>query len=152
MFWYRFLFVSFVNTPNVITYEAVAKTKNINWIVSFTKCLCWEWWWTLTTHMFRTKIKMESRGYRFCSTNKPQPCLDPPKSERRDGEKQINELYYGVPWRSCSGVPRGRVNSIRRWPLRRDDDSGVLIGAGGTQRSDWPARVLANDVLTRIDR
>ncbi len=29
---------------------------------------------------------------------------------------------------------------------------GVLIGAGGTRRSDWPARVLANDESTRIDR
>ncbi len=37
------------------------------------------------------------------------------------------------------------VNRIRLWPLRRDDHSGVLIGAGGTQRSDWPARVLPNE-------
>ncbi len=55
-------------------------------------------------------------------------------------------------WRSCSGVPRGRVNRIGLWPLRRDDHSGVLIGAGGTWRSDWPARVLATDVSARIDR
>ncbi len=34
-----------------------------------------------------------------------------------------------------------RVNRIRLWPLRRDDHSGVLIGAGGPRRSDWPARV-----------
>ncbi len=46
----------------------------------------------------------------------------------------------------------GRVNRIRLWPVRRDDHSGVLIGAGGTRRSDWQARVLANDVSTRIDR
>ncbi len=25
--------------------------------------------------------------------------------------------------------------------LRRDDHTGVLIGAGGTRRSDWSARV-----------
>ncbi len=37
------------------------------------------------------------------------------------------------------------------WPLRRDYRSGVLIGTGGERRSDWPARVLANDVSTRID-
>ncbi len=55
-------------------------------------------------------------------------------------------------WRSCSVVPRGCVNGIHLWLLRRDDHSGVLIGAGGTQRSDWPARVLANDVSTRTDR
>ncbi len=39
-------------------------------------------------------------------------------------------------WRSCSGVPCGCVNRIRLWPLRRDDHSGALIGAGGTWRSD----------------
>ncbi len=44
------------------------------------------------------------------------------------------------------------MNRIRRWPLRRDYHSGVLIGAGGGRRSDWPARVLVNDVSTRIDR
>ncbi len=43
------------------------------------------------------------------------------------------------------------MNRIRLWPLRRDDYSGVLIGAGGTRRSDWPARVLANDVSKKID-
>ncbi len=31
-------------------------------------------------------------------------------------------------WRSFSGVPRGCVNRIDLWPLRRDDHSGVLIG------------------------
>ncbi len=46
----------------------------------------------------------------------------------------------------------GYVNSIRLWSLRRDDHSGVLIGAGGARRADWPARVLANDVSTRIDQ
>ncbi len=45
-----------------------------------------------------------------------------------------------------------RVNRIRLWALRRDDHSGVLIGAGGERRSDWLAHVLANDVSTRIDR
>ncbi len=55
-------------------------------------------------------------------------------------------------WRSCSVVPRGCVNRIRIWPFRRDDHSGVLIGAGGRQCSDWPARMLANDVSTGIDR
>ncbi len=44
------------------------------------------------------------------------------------------------------------MNRIRLWPLRRDYHSGVLIGAGGRRRSDWSARVLANDVSTRIDR
>ncbi len=51
---------------------------------------------------------------------------------------------------SC--VVHGCANRIRLWPLRRDDHSGILIGAGGTRRSDWPVRVLANDVSTRIDR
>ncbi len=39
----------------------------------------------------------------------------------------------------------GCVNRIRFWPPMRDDHSGVLIGAGGTRRSDWPARMSAND-------
>ncbi len=30
---------------------------------------------------------------------------------------------------------------IRLWPLRRDDSSRVLIGAGVMWRSDWPERV-----------
>ncbi len=55
-------------------------------------------------------------------------------------------------WRSCSGVTHGCVNRTLLWLLRRDDHSGVLIGTGGTRRPDWPVRVLANDVSTRIDR
>ncbi len=39
-------------------------------------------------------------------------------------------------WRSCSGMSRGYVNKIRLKPLRRDDHSGFLIGAGGTKRCD----------------
>ncbi len=49
-------------------------------------------------------------------------------------------------------MPCGCVNRIRFWPLRRDDHSGVLIGASGERRSDWPAHVLANDVSTGSDR
>ncbi len=49
-------------------------------------------------------------------------------------------------------MPRGCVIRIRLWPLRRDDQSGALIGSGGTRRFDWPARVLANDVSTGMDR
>ncbi len=45
-----------------------------------------------------------------------------------------------------------RVNRIRLLPLKRDDHPDVLIGAGGTRRSDWPARVWVNDVSTRIHR
>ncbi len=52
----------------------------------------------------------------------------------------------------CLVVPRDSVNKIRIWPLKRDDHSGILIGVGGTWRSDWPACVFANDVSTRIDR
>ncbi len=67
-------------------------------------------------------------------------------------ERKYSLLYYITMWRTCSGVPRGCVIIIRLWPLSRDDHSGVLIGALGTRRTDWPARVLANDVSTRIDR
>ncbi len=45
-------------------------------------------------------------------------------------------------------MPRGCVYKIRLWPLMRDDHSGVLIGAGGERRSDWPSHVLANDMAT----
>ncbi len=37
----------------------------------------------------------------------------------------------------CSGVTRSGVPKIHLWPLRRDDLSGVLIGADGTRRFDW---------------
>ncbi len=61
----------------------------------------------------------------------------------------LNEIQR---WRPSSGAPRGCVKRIRIWPLGRDDHSGVLIGACGERRFDWPACVLANDVSTRIDR
>ncbi len=62
-------------------------------------------------------------------------------------------LLNGIKGRlSCSLVPPGCVNKIRLLPLRRDAHSGVLIGAGGTRRSDWPERVLAINVSARIDR
>ncbi len=35
-------------------------------------------------------------------------------------------------WCSCSDVPRGCVNRILLWPLRRDAHSDVLISAGGS--------------------
>ncbi len=65
---------------------------------------------------------------------------------------KFNLMNYITGWRSCTGVPRGCVYRIRLWPLWPDDHSGVLIVAGGTRRSDWPARVLANNVSKRIDR
>ncbi len=50
----------------------------------------------------------------------------------------------------------GKIQASERYSevvlLRHDDHSGVLIGAVGERRPDWPARVLANDVSTRIDR
>ncbi len=61
-------------------------------------------------------------------------------------------LNYIKKWRSCSGVPRSCVNRIRIWPLRHDDHSAILIGAGGRRRFDWPARMLANDVSRGIDQ
>ncbi len=39
------------------------------------------------------------------------------------------------------GVARGYVKRIRIWPPTRNEHSGVLIGASGTRRSDWPERV-----------
>ncbi len=63
----------------------------------------------------------------------------------RDDQARINEM-------GIFNVTHDRVPRIRLWPLWCDGRSGVLIGAGGTRRSDWPARVLANDVSARIDR
>ncbi len=53
---------------------------------------------------------------------------------------------------SIALLASGYVNRIRRWPFRRDDHTGVVIGAGGERRSYWPAHALANDVSTRINR
>ncbi len=50
----------------------------------------------------------------------------------------LNDITKKCSW---SGVPHDSFPRIRLWPLRRDDRSGVLIGAGGTRRSDWPVRV-----------
>ncbi len=50
-------------------------------------------------------------------------------------------LYDVARWRSCSVVAHGCVNRIRLWLVRRDDRSGVLIGADGTRRFNWPERV-----------
>ncbi len=72
----------------------------------------------------------------------PQPCLDPPNKNGKMAKARLlrwENVLLG--WRLCSGVTRGCVYRIRLWPLRRDDYSGVLIGAGGRRRSDWPARV-----------
>ncbi len=37
-------------------------------------------------------------------------------------------------------MTRGCVKIIRIWPPRRDEFLSVLIGAGGTWRSDWLSR------------
>ncbi len=66
--------------------------------------------------------------------------------------RRENVLGRIQPYERNYEVARGCVNRIHLWPLRRDDHSGVLIGAGGTRRSDWPARVLTNDISTRIDQ
>ncbi len=61
-------------------------------------------------------------------------------------------LNGAMSWRLCSGVTRGCVPSIRLGPPRRDDRAGVLIGADGMRRSDWPKRLKACEVSARIDR
>ncbi len=99
-----------------------------------------------------------------CSRNGPQPCLDPPpQSEWHDGQRQMNEAGKCIRENTALRTKfRGGVRvqachaavwiEFAFWPLRRDYHFGVLIGAGGRRRSDWPARVLANGVSTRIDR
>ncbi len=44
------------------------------------------------------------------------------------------------------------VHSIRLWPLRRDDSSRILIGTGGTSRSNWAERASVFGVRARSDR
>ncbi len=39
---------------------------------------------------------------------------------------------------------------MRLWPLRRDERSGVLIGAGGMRRSDWPELMSENRSIKRV--
>ncbi len=56
----------------------------------------------------------------------------------------MRRVYYSV--------TRRRVIRIRFWPPRRGERSGVLIGAGGIRRSDWPERVLAVGVNAKSDR
>ncbi len=85
-----------------------------------------------------------------------------PKSKCHDDQRRINEAgnvlgkmqpskrHYELAF-VFSCATRLCVR-IRLWPLRRDDHSGVLISAGGMRCSDWPARVLANVVSTRLDR
>ncbi len=70
-----------------------------------------------------------------------------PKSKWRDDP--LNAVTSGL---SCSVVSRGCVNRIRLRLPGHDDHSGFVIGAGGTRRSDWSARVLTNGVNTRFDR
>ncbi len=50
-----------------------------------------------------------------------------------DGQAGINEM-------GLLNVARDRVPRIRLRLLWCDGHSGVLIGSGGTRRSDWPAR------------
>ncbi len=47
---------------------------------------------------------------------------------------------------SCVSSVFSGMSRIRLWPPRYDDRSGILIGAGGTRRSDWPVSVYAISV------
>ncbi len=62
------------------------------------------------------------------------------ESKRHDGQRWINEagdvLGKIQPSERCYEL--AFVFRIPPWPLRRDDHSGVLIGAGGTRCSYWP--------------
>ncbi len=67
---------------------------------------------------------------------------------RRENTALRTKFRGGVRVQECHAA----VSRIGLWSLKRDDHSVVLIGAGGVRRSDWPTRVLANVVSTRIDR
>ncbi len=82
-----------------------------------------------------------------------------PKSKWHDGQRDEKKVlrkmqtskrcYELAPVfrRDARLVPR-----IQLWPVRLDDRSGVLIGADGTWRSDWPARESIDSLRARSDR
>ncbi len=84
-----------------------------------------------------------------CSAKTPHPCLDPPKSKVPDEQRQINEAGKKL---LGNDIYSERYFEVAFKFRRVTCHSGVLIGAGGTRCSDWPARVLAYDVSTRINR
>ncbi len=57
-----------------------------------------------------------------------------PKSKWYDGQRRLNETGKCI---------RENTAFCLRTP-KRDDHSGVLIGAGGTCRSDWSVHVLVD--------
>ncbi len=50
---------------------------------------------------------------------------------------------------NCVSSVFSGLSRIRLWPPRHDDRSGVLIGVGGTRRSDWPESAFAINVRAR---
>ncbi len=96
-------------------------------------------------------------GIRFVLRTTSSHVSIPPNQNVTYGQKRINEagrcIRENTAFRTVlrSGV-RVQLNRIRLWPPERDKRSRVLIGVGGTRRSDWSADVLANDASTRIDR
>ncbi len=55
-------------------------------------------------------------------------------------------------WPTILVSPRCCVKRIRLWTPKLEESSSVLIGAGGTWRSDWPDRAWAVGVCARGDR
>ncbi len=55
-------------------------------------------------------------------------------------DRKLYEENYVTRWHLCSVVMCDCVLRIRIWPRRRDERSGIMIGAGGAWRSD---RLLA---------
>ncbi len=101
--------------------------------------------------------------YQFVLGAIPSHVSIPSFSKYHDGQSRIYEtgkcirkkyslLNNVSSWRSCSVLTCGVVIRIRVWPLRRDDRSGILIGACGTRRSDWPrARIGPKKFKNRVN-
>ncbi len=94
-------------------------------------------------------------GIRFVLRTTPSHVSIPPNQNVTFGQKRINETgrcnrENTAFWTVLRTGVRVQLNRIRLWPP--DKRSRVLIGAGGRRRSGWSARVLANDLSTRIDR
>ncbi len=68
-------------------WDVVPRTLRGEFLLHFpSPFMRWRWWWS-SVRTTKTKSCKNS----VCSRNSPQPCLDPPKSEWHDGQRQINE-------------------------------------------------------------
>ncbi len=149
MFYFQSLFVHYINLK-LVHMKVILSCPFLNireqWMSNF---LMPAQLWALNGTDRGNTHGLVRRGLVY---EQPPAMSRSPQSKMARWPKQINEAGKCIRentafwtilnrWRLCSGMPRGCVNRIRLWPLKRNDHSGVLIGTGGTRRSDWPAGV-----------